>query len=657
MPLRSRASLLLAAISAASVCTFTAGTARATSSGDLSGYLTFAGASHPGDDFFAQLASVRADGSGFKYWTPPHAAKPGVSEHSFDDPSYSPDGSRIAYLADNDLWVAQADGSSGHLVRLTATDGGLMRGLSWSPDGSYIYFTESLRTSTIYRIRPNGSGEEALLTLPAANIPYSVAPNGNIAYMDDGAIAQWNPVTGTVTRILAGRDFGQPEFSPDGTKLLVTGPPQGPSQPGAPSQIFVVNVDGTGLRQLTSPEPAGQLADFYNGPTWSPDGRYIAFSNANGGTHGAIGLLEVATGTVTYLDGTPGGDVATIAWQSHAVPAAAPPPGPAIDRVGGADRVETAVDASRFEFTAAGAAGSGLRSASCVVLSRMDTYADALAGSALAGQKSCPLLLTPTGSLDPRVLAEAHRVLAPGGTVYLLGGTSALSSSVESAVRAADFVPKRLAGADRYLTSLAVASAITSHPKNVFVATGEQFPDALGAGAAASSLGQSVVVLSTGNSLESPVKDYIAASHAGSAQVFAVGGAATQAVGSQLPTLQNVNYISGADRYATAADLFTKFAAAYHPAVGVATGHDWPDALAGGAVAGANNGLLLLTDGGTVPAVETSKLAPTIFGGVTEIVAFGGSSVVPDSALGTISKATGATGWTWYVDRRTPALQ
>ncbi|WP_194907640.1 cell wall-binding repeat-containing protein [Catenulispora rubra] len=658
MPLRSRASLLLAAVSAASVCTFSGGSASAAASGDLSGYLTYAGASHPGDNFFKQLASVHADGSGLKYWTPPHAAKPGFSEPVFDDPSYSPDGSRLAYLADYDLWVAQADGSSGHLVRLTATDGGLMGDLSWSPDGSYIYFTETLRTSTLYRIRPNGSGEEALLTFPVVNTGYSVAPNGNIAYADEGAIAQWNPSSGAVTRILAGENFAQPEFSPDGTRLLIMGVLQGPGQSGNPRQIYVVNVDGTGLRQLTTPEPIGHLQDFYNAPTWSPDGRYIAFSNGNGGDHGAIGLDEVATGTITYIAGTPTGDVSTIAWQSHAVPASGPVPAPAVDRIGGADRIETAIDASRFEFDAASAtgSGSGLRKASCVVLSRMDTYADALSGSALAGQKSCPLLLTPTGSLDPRVLAEMHRVLAPGGTVYLLGGTSALSPSVAAAVRANDFLPTRLAGTDRYLTSLAVASAITKHPRNVFVATGEQFPDALGAGAAASSLGQSVVVLSAGSSLESPVRDYIAASYAGSAKVLTVGGSAAQAVGTQLPALQNVDDISGADRYATAAALFARFAADHHPALGVATGHDWPDALAGGAVAGANNGLLLLTDGASVPAVETAKLAPTIFGGVREIMAFGGSSVVQDSTLGAISRATDTTGWTWFVDRRTPAL-
>ncbi|MEZ0112338.1 putative cell wall-binding protein [Catenulispora sp. EB89] len=77
----------------------------------------------------------------------------------------------------------------------------------------------------------------------------------------------------------------------------------------------------------------------------------------------------------------------------------------------------------------------------------VDTAVDALAGSALAGEKRGPLLLTPRDSRDTRDLAELHRTLPRGATVYLLGGTDALSANVQNQVTAAGFVPKRLQGA------------------------------------------------------------------------------------------------------------------------------------------------------------------------------------------------------------------
>lgn len=98
-----------------------------------------------------------------------------------------------------------------------------------------------------------------------------------------------------------------------------------------------------------------------------------------------------------------------------------------MDRVGGADRIDTAVDVSRLAYVAAAADG---RHAKAVVLSRSDTFADALAGAALAGHLDAPLLLTATTSLDARTAAEIHRCLPPGGTVYLLGGSDALSPNV-----------------------------------------------------------------------------------------------------------------------------------------------------------------------------------------------------------------------------------
>ena len=83
-----------------------------------------------------------------------------------------------------------------------------------------------------------------------------------------------------------------------------------------------------------------------------------------------------------------------------------------VARVAGADRFGTAVAASRMEWATAGVTGqTGLQPAKAVVLSRSDTFADALAGSTLATAKQGPLLMTPPGSLNPTTAAEIKRVL------------------------------------------------------------------------------------------------------------------------------------------------------------------------------------------------------------------------------------------------------
>ena len=156
-------------------------------------------------------------------------------------------------------------------------------------------------------------------------------------------------------------------------------------------------------------------------------------------------------------------------------------------RIGGSDRYATAIAASFNTFPAQGAAA--------VVLARGDLFPDALSGVPLAGVYGGPLLLTPPTILLPSVLIEIKRVLAPGGTVILMGGTGALSSNVQNDLTAAlgaGFTVKRLAGTDRFDTSLKAAAEVQARDTAVglsfgpvMVATGLNFPDALAAGAAA----------------------------------------------------------------------------------------------------------------------------------------------------------------------------
>ena len=100
-------------------------------------------------------------------------------------------------------------------------------------------------------------------------------------------------------------------------------------------------------------------------------------------------------------------------------------------------------------------------SAARVVVATAAGHADALAGAPLL-TPGTPLLLARPDLAD-RLAAEVDRVLAPGGTVYLLGGEAALGPAHLGAVADRPDLT-RLAGADRYATAAAIAEVVGSAP-------------------------------------------------------------------------------------------------------------------------------------------------------------------------------------------------
>lgn len=324
--------------------------------------------------------------------------------------------------------------------------------------------------------------------------------------------------------------------------------------------------------------------------------------------------------------------------------AAAPQATAPVYRVQGADRIATAVAASKAIWDNAGSNDGP--TATAVVISRFDEYADALGGSALAGAVGGPLLLTHSTYVDAATLNEVDRLLGGRGDVYLLGGTGAISAAAEKTLRGKGYTIKRLGGADRYETSVnvsvAVAKAVPSgHPQFIFATTGENFPDGLAAGATAGGYAASVV-LTKDNVLPKVVKTYLAAEQGAGTDVLAVGGATAQA------PLRFAGTVVGADRFETAALIADAFwgdpgSDGDDPtAIALATGEDWPDALAGGSLV-ATLGPLLLTKPSTLPAstlrattslVRSASPSPVQVGFV-----LGGTAVVSDGVKNAFAKA------------------
>jgi putative cell wall-binding protein len=279
-------------------------------------------------------------------------------------------------------------------------------------------------------------------------------------------------------------------------------------------------------------------------------------------------------------------------------------------RLAGGDRIATATAVSRATFSDA--------AADAVVLARADHYADALAGAPLAVAGNAPLLLTTPQALPDGVLAEIQRVLGPGGRVHLLGGPAAIAPAVADALRAAGFAVARHAGSDRYATAVAIANALPER-RTLLLATGTDFPDALIASGAAAAHG-GAVLLTDGSRLPAEVAAYLAA-HPNAAR-YAVGAPAAAAA-------PGTTAVSGLDHYATSTiAAATFFPDAAH--VALASGVNFPDALAGAPHAARAGAPLLLTAPDALPAPVAAYLAETQ---PATIWIYGGQQAVHDEVF------------------------
>jgi putative cell wall-binding protein len=247
----------------------------------------------------------------------------------------------------------------------------------------------------------------------------------------------------------------------------------------------------------------------------------------------------------------------------------------------GFERIATAVDIAEANF------GSG--QAESAVLATAYNYPDALAGAALAAAKNGPVLLTGRESLDSQTAAALQRMLPPGGPVYLLGGSVALSDEVQASIQSLGYHAIRLAGRNRYETAVAVINAIGPITQ-VLLATGNDYEAALLGGAAAGHL-EAGLLLTNGTITDAAADAYIA-SHPDLART-AVGTDAVHADPQAIP-------LPAADPYQLSVDVARAFYAGA-TTFAVASGRDYPDALAGGVDAARRGAPLLLTEAETLP--------------------------------------------------------
>ena len=285
--------------------------------------------------------------------------------------------------------------------------------------------------------------------------------------------------------------------------------------------------------------------------------------------------------------------------------AAAPPVAHAADltivRRAGTDRYATAAAISRATFAAP---------APVAFVATGASFPDALAAGPYAAGRHGPILLTAPTSLPAATRAELKR-LEPV-EIVVLGGSGAVSAAVVNALAgfATSGKVTRVAGADRYATAAAIsAAAFPDGAAIVHVATGATYPDALSGGVAAAVAGGPLLLVapdrippSAGAELRRLAPERIV--------VLGGSGAVSSALAGELSTYApgaTVTRIGGADRYATSALVSKATFGAGAATVYLATGRNFPDALAGTAAAAESRAPLLLVPGDHAGASATAE--------------------------------------------------
>lgn len=291
-----------------------------------------------------------------------------------------------------------------------------------------------------------------------------------------------------------------------------------------------------------------------------------------------------------------------------------PTPDVEVKRLSGSDRQGTAVEISKVTF----APGVPV-----TYIATGAKFPDALAAAPAAATQGGPLLLVDRDSMSPSVKQELAR-LQPQRIVVVGSALSVGDALYAELARYAGSI-ERIGGVDRYDTAeKIVRSAFPSGASTAWIATGEKFPDALGASAAAGAVDAPVLLVNGGATSADPrTKGLLTDLGAGSVTI--AGSALSVGAGIENSLPVPATRIGGSDRYDTSEQL-NRAAFPSASTVYFATGENFPDALAGATAAGFTSSPLF--------AVRPDCVPPKV---LQDVTALGADTVILLGSTGTLS--------------------
>jgi hypothetical protein len=449
-------------------------------------------------------------------------------------PAWSPDGSRIAAALTS---YEEGDQGSSMLATVGVDGSGYQQAsvnsngnngvspnfeqVAWSPDGDRLLFDGNTNGSDV-----NGTGEQVVQSIDAAGHGGVVtifradadiggyAPDGSAVVAAVNGVIEVVPLSGAVAsgpvNVVhtppVGHADSRPIFAANGTKIVFCETDTAANT----SDLYAVHTDGSGLLRLTSAGQACDPAVASHAPRFAGATRVDTAISASRATYSSAPAVVIARDDL-FPDALA---AAPLAGKVGGPLLLSPPSGLSsvlkaeVSRLGAktayvigdttalAARIDTDLRASgvttivriggatRYDTAAMIATRVGGTSAYIV---RGDNWPDAASVSALAAFQHRAVLLTPQDSLSPAAataIATLHVT-----TATIVGGTAAVGAAAASSLTTAGVIVTRIAGADRWATSAAVATAavaagMTGPP---WLADGLNWPDAVGAGPAAGS--------------------------------------------------------------------------------------------------------------------------------------------------------------------------
>ena len=220
--------------------------------------------------------------------------------------SFSPDGRTLAFTwrRDGNWHVYLADLPDGEPRRIESFDDACVSPL-FSADGQWLYFARDDRGTECLDVYRYGLADGSLVNLlpdtpslaPAPD--FGLSPDGRTLALSinhgQSQTAAVMPVDGGAAglRLLTDHWYNDwsPSFSPDGRLLAFASDTHGQD-----SAVFITGLDGGELQAIGGESAMLQARE----PAWSPDGRLLAFCGGPG-EHEAIGLFDVAAGLTRWV--------------------------------------------------------------------------------------------------------------------------------------------------------------------------------------------------------------------------------------------------------------------------------------------------------------------------------------------------------------------
>lgn len=329
--------------------------------------------------------------------------------------------------------------------------------------------------------------------------------------------------------------------------------------------------------------------------------------------------------------------------------AVSPYTGLSITRFAGATRVDTAnVIAENFITDGI---NTGKKSTTVFIANGWN-YADALSCVPLAYKMNAPILLTTGTSLEAATKTKLTSWKSNGITnVIIIGGPVAVSDSVKTSIEKLGLKTERIHGNDRYLTCVAIANKykdVAGNPKNVYVVTGADFPDALSA-ASIAALDDSIIMFSDVKS-GLPTDEINWLKNTQPSASIIVGGTSVVPIAAETQlagvTKQRVIRRCGNDRYSTNKELLAFDTGMYDSARNsttfnacVAVGDNYPDALAGAVYAAKKGYPFILSsnnNGGNELWLACDRFCGSSYAdsAAYNLVVFGGEGALNNESLG-----------------------